>query len=260
LKSNQSKPVRLDNFLNKASALKQVSLQVFRSESPVPFKSRPGETFLCVLSGSLDVQLVSHTFKNIGKRKTPFRGKAEGFFLPAHTSATIHPRGPAEFALCYTSLKPKKQKIEPFVVRQKDVYSRIRGQKGSTRKVMDILRPTHAADYLLIGETLSRPGQWSSYPPHKHDQHIPKKETCLEEIYYYRLQPDDRFGFQGLYTRKPDRTKAYMVHNHDAIAISEGYHPVSSPPDAQMYYLWVLAGKHRMLLMHDDPLFKGGHS
>ena len=66
--------------------------------------------------------------------------------------------------------------------------------------------PAFPADRLLVCEVFTPAGNWSSYPPHKHDVDRPPGEVKLEEIYYYRFARAGRVWFQRLYDDRDDRT------------------------------------------------------
>ena len=100
---------------------------------------------------------------------------------------------------------------------------------------------------------MNRPGQWSSYPPHKHDTEIPGVETRLEEIYFYKVNPKQGFGYQRIYTGDRALDLAVTVENDDLVMIPKGYHPVAAAPGYSVYYLWALAGPERRMTPHDDP-------
>ena len=99
------------------------------------------------------------------------------------------------------------------------------------------------AEYLLVGETLNPPGNWSSSPPHKHEYNNLPEESDHEEIYFFKVDPEQGFGIQRLYTDDRELDEACVVENNDAVIISKGYHPVVAAPGYSLYYLWVLAGK-----------------
>ena len=106
----------------------------------------------------------------------------------------------------------------------------------------------------MLGETINPPGNWSSYPPHKHDRHAPPEEVALEEVYYYRFKPDGGFGVQLIYDDRDER--ALIVRDGDVVAIPSGYHPVVAAPGYTLYYLWVMAGEGRQLA----PFFDARHA
>ena len=114
-----------------------------------------------------------------------------------------------------------------------------------------MLGPDDEAGRLIVGETLSPPGNWSSYPPHKHDRQAAPEEVALEEVYFYRLQPAGGFAVQIVYG--DDRESARIVRDGDVVTIASGYHPVVAAPGYALYYLWVLAGEGRELVPYLDP-------
>jgi 5-deoxy-glucuronate isomerase len=96
-------------------------------------------------------------------------------------------------------------------------------------------------------------GNWSSYPPHKHDKDQPPDEVKLEEIYYYRFEHPDGYGFQRLYDHRSDRT--LTVRHGDVVPIRSGYHPFVTAHGYNAYYLNVIAGCRRSLAASDDPRY-----
>lgn len=104
---------------------------------------------------------------------------------------------------------------------------------------------------LLVGETFNEPGQWSSFPPHKHDGG--DGEPALEEVYYYRFDRPEGFGFQGLYETDGVAEAVFLKHG-SIVGIPRGYHPVCAAPGYRLYYLWALVGEPRQLAMHEDPV------
>ena len=112
-----------------------------------------------------------------------------------------------------------------------------------SRTIRTILGSKQDAGRLVLGETVNPPGNWSSYPPHKHDRQAPPDEVALEEVYYYRFKPRAGFGVQLLYDDSDER--AQIVRDGDVVAIPSGYHPVVAAPGYSLYYLWVLAGAGR---------------
>jgi 5-deoxy-glucuronate isomerase len=102
-----------------------------------------------------------------------------------------------------------------------------------------------------VGETYNPPGLWSSYPPHKHDEHRPPEESKLEEVYHFRVKPSRGFGIQRVYGQGLDET--YAVQDRDTVVITRGFHPVASAPGYSLYYLWVLAGDERLMCPREDP-------
>jgi 5-deoxy-glucuronate isomerase len=119
---------------------------------------------------------------------------------------------------------------------------------------------------LIAVEVLTPGGNWSSYPPHKHDEDLPGQESVLEEIYYFQIRAadggtagsdDPAVGYQRVYGT-PDRPIDVLtpVHTDDVVTMPHGWHgPSMATPGYDMYYLNVMAGPsaERAWLIRDDP-------
>jgi 5-deoxy-glucuronate isomerase len=190
------------------------------------------------------------------KRTSVFEQRASAAYLPPGSSATVDASSDVEAALAATlgyELRPPSGSSTgeaPIVVHPDDVVVHRRGKPGWERDVHDVITDRVSARHLLVGETFNEPGQWSSFPPHKHDG--ADGEPALEEVYYYRFDRPDGFGFQGLYETDGDARAVFLRHG-SVVGIPRGYHPVCAAPGYRLYYLWVLAGEHRRLAMHHDP-------
>src|SRR6185295_14021320 len=100
-----------------------------------------------------------------------------------------------------------------------------RGRPGWRRAVHDVIADQVPARRLLVGETFNAAGEWSSFPPHKHDGG--DGEPALEEVYYYRFDRRDGFGFQGLYEEaNADHAaseRAVFLRHGAVVGIPRGY-------------------------------------
>jgi 5-deoxy-glucuronate isomerase len=135
-------------------------------------------------------------------------------------------------------------------MRPEGVEVNARGKGNYAREVHNVFVTDPHAKRLMVGETINPPGNWSSYPPHKHDGK--DGEPVLEEVYYYRVSPPQGFGQQLMYTNEGECT-THTVRDGDAVLLPYGYHPVSAPPGYKVYYLWAMAGGERKLALHEDP-------
>ena len=147
----------------------------------------------------------------------------------------------------------------PVIVEPADVVVHDRGRPGWQRAVHDVVADRVPAQRLLVGETFNEPGEWSSFPPHKHDGG--DGEPALEEVYYYRFDRPDGFGFQGLYEVDGSERAVFLRHGA-VVGIPRGYHPVCAAPGYRLYYLWALgprAGTARALALHEDPAHQWLH-
>jgi 5-deoxy-glucuronate isomerase len=133
----------------------------------------------------------------------------------------------------------------------------LRGAGAASRQVNDFCGPeSFEADRLIAVEVLTPSGNWSSYPPHKHDEDVPGVETELEEIYYFEVAADG-FGYQRVYTSGPRREidVTAEVRSGDAIVMPFGYRgPSMAAPGYDLYYLNVMAGPgERAWRFTDEP-------
>ena len=96
-------------------------------------------------------------------------------------------------------------------------------------------------------------GNWSSYPPHKHDQDRPPEEVVLEEVYYYRAPAPEAFGVQRLYSPQHGVDETWTVRDGDLVLVPYGYHAFSAAPGYDFYYFNALAGERHSMAASDDP-------
>lgn len=207
------------------------------------------ETLLVILGGRCDVAVVGQTWSGIGSRADVFDGKPTAVYVPPDTECQVTGCGSVEIAVCSAAAEPGP---EPTLIAPEDVGVREVGTGTFHRVIYDIVSAESLpAKRLLVGETYNPPGLWSSYPPHKHDEHRPPEESKLEEVYHFRVKPPQGFGIQRVYGEGFDET--YAVRDRDTVVICRGYHPVAAAPGYQLYYLWMLAGRERVMRPREDP-------
>ena len=137
--------------------------------------------------------------------------------------------------------------------RPEDVEVEVRGAGNATRQITNQIQPGFPAERILVCEVLTPAGNWSSYPPHKHDENRLPGEVVLEEVYYYRAPAPEAFGIQRLYTADGDLDVTEVVRDGDLFLIPRGYHPFVAAHGYDFYYLCVLAGDHHSMAASDDP-------
>jgi len=128
-----------------------------------------------------------------------------------------------------------------------------RGADRTERTIHNILMEDRPAESLLVTEVFTPGGNWSSYPPHKHDTDDPPRETYLEETYYHRLKKPGGFGVQLVYTVDRSLNKSVQVRDGDVVLVPRGYHPVAAAAGYDLYYLNVMAGPVRRWCITTDP-------
>jgi len=242
-----------------------IHFQSRRMDAGGSWSFSPGEyeTALVVLSGTLSATTNRGQWEGIGKRPDVFAGLPEALYLPRNSNLTVSAKTECQFAIAWAAAS---RDHAPRLITQKDITVEIRGGDNVTRQINGIIRPGFDCDRLIVVEVYTPSGNWSSYPPHKHDVHRVDEagnllEADLEEIYYYKIDKPEGYAFQRIYTGDTSPLQqtgnpideVLMPRDHDLVLIPEGYHPVTSAPGYTTYYLNVLAGSAQALTSMDDP-------
>jgi 5-deoxy-glucuronate isomerase len=185
--------------------------------------------------------------RDLGKRKNVFDGLPYTLYLPAHSSVAFSAETTCEIAECRV---PSEAHLEPKLITPNDVMSSLRGGGNVSRQIVDVIPPSFPADKLIAIEVYTPGGNWSSYPPHKHDVHNPPAEVDLDEIYYFRTLHPEAFAFQHLYGGNYSGT--LKPRDGDVVLVHSGYHTVVAGPGYDVYYLNFLAGSSRTMAVTDD--------
>lgn len=151
--------------------------------------SEDTETGLIILSGRCNVELADTVWTDLGEREDVFSGRATAVYIPPKVKYEVRAKENLEVAICDASAGEVRS--EPKLIRPRDVQTRSVGIGNWKREIHDIIVDNVPAQRLLVGETFNPPGSWSSYPPYKHNEDIPGRESKLEEMYFYRTQPED---------------------------------------------------------------------
>jgi 5-deoxy-glucuronate isomerase len=210
-----------------------------------------GEDELVVLplAGSCMVEAGSDGAELRG-RESVFAEVSDFAYVPRDTSLTISSSRGGRFALA----SARARRRLPFRhVAAKEVPVELRGTGSCSRQVNTLGTPDVLdADRLIVCEVLTPAGNWSSYPPHKHDEDRPGEEAPLEEIYYFEVARDG-MAYQRVYG--PGIDVLAEVRSGDVVLIPHGWHgPSMAVPGYDLYYLNVMAGPgSREWLISDDP-------
>jgi 5-deoxy-glucuronate isomerase len=209
------------------------------------------EVCLVVLTGKANVTAGDQRYQAIGERLSVFEGKSPyAVYVPSGTHYRVDAVGRLELAVCSA---PGKGGRPPRLIRPQDISPERRGEGTNSRYVYNILPESAPADSLLVVEVITPGGNWSSYPPHKHDTDRPPDESSLEETYYHRLDPPQGFAFQRVYTDDRRLDETMTVEDGDVVMVPRGYHPVGAPHGYDLYYLNVMAGPVRRWRFRNDP-------
>lgn len=219
------------------------------------------EYLVVPLSGGARVQVGEAEYLLAG-RTDVFSAATDVLYVPRDAEFTLTSTGGGRYALCAATARGK---FPVTHLAAADVPDELRGAGTASRRVRNFGTPgVLEADSIIACEVITPAGNWSSYPPHKHDQERAGVETSLEEIYYFELRPeagspaaDGAFGYQRVYgtAERPIDVLA-EVRSGDVVLVPHGWHgPAMAPPGYDMYYLNVMAGpgETRAWLICDDP-------
>ena len=212
------------------------------------------ERALVPLSGIAGVTAESQSWQ-LGGRQTVFDGLGYCLYLPLDTEATVTAATDLEIAI---AAAPATTRHAPVLVTPDDTELELRGGGNASRQVNSLMLPDFPADRLHVIEVWTPGGNWSSYPPHKHE-HDRDGEAELEETYYYRLRdPQDGWAVQRVYSPERDFDLVQTVRDGDLLLIPWGYHTTVAAHGHDLYYLNVLAGPapKRTLQAFQDPCLK----
>lgn len=209
------------------------------------------ETALVPLGGRARVEADGQTWL-FGGRASVFDGLGSALYLPRDTAVTVLAETDLEIAVARA---PAQTRFAPVLVTPNDVPLESRGAGNASRQIGNLLAPEFPADRLLVIEVWTPGGNWSSFPPHRHEHDV-AGESQLEETYYYRLRnPADGWALQRVYSPERGFELAAPVYDGDLLTIPWGYHTTVAAHGHDLYYLNVLAGPapQRTLAASDDP-------
>jgi 5-deoxy-glucuronate isomerase len=223
----------------------------------VAFDTGPDEMIVLPLSGGCTVSCDGLKLDLTG-RDSVFSRVTDFGYVPRDAHVRIDSAAGGRFAL---PAARAERRLEVRYGAAADVAVELRGAGQASRQVNNFCSPgAFEADRLIAVEVLTPGGNWSSYPPHKHDQ-ATETESALEEIYYFEIDTRDRPGpglaYQRVYGSGPDTgiDVCSEVGSGDVVLIPHGYHgPSMAAPGYDLYYLNVMAGPgQRVWKFCDDP-------
>jgi 5-deoxy-glucuronate isomerase len=207
------------------------------------------EVALVALAGRISVAANGRTW-TFGERADVFEGPPQALYLPPGTEYSVRAETCAEWATCGAASDSAYDARE---IGPSDYKVELRGAGNASRQVVTVIGPDFPADRLLVVEVWTPAGNWSSYPPHKHDVLDMPAENRLEEVYHYRVQTEDGFALQRIYSPERELDTTFPVRDGDTALIPWGYHTTAAAPGHPLYYLNVLAGDERALTAREDP-------
>jgi len=214
----------------------------------------PGRELLAViLGGKATFEINGKRFEKVGGRANVFTGKPHSVYIPAGAKFAIQAEGPVEIAL---PSAPSDLQTEPYLIAPVQVANGSWGAANFKRHFHQILtlasQPDLPARRLIVGETYTPSGNWSTYPPHKHEVDDLPREAYHEEMYYFKVNPGEGFGICRYYNEENEEEN-FTIRDNSVHMMSHGYHTIVSAPGYTTYYLWFLAGNQRVQATVEDP-------
>ena len=224
-----------------------LSFRVVRGSTS--FDTGGDEAVIVPLAGDARVRADGGEWE-VGGRADVFASRPRSLYLPRDTQVEIE--GDAELALCFARAERRR---EPRPIPPEEVEIEVRGSGNATRQISHIVKPDFPAERILVVEVYTPSGNWSSYPPHKHDEERGDAEAVLEETYYFRTrnEPPGAFAVQRLYSPRHGLDVTETVRDGDLLQVPFGYHTTAAAHGYDLYYLNALAGDRRTMQSADDP-------
>jgi 5-deoxy-glucuronate isomerase len=225
-----------------------------RDLAPGARVDRPGdncEVLVLVLEGTAAVAVGGVALGGVGERASVFDEPPAGVVLCApgeDVEVVAQTR-----VLLAVAAAPGGDVRRTAVIAPATIRVETRGAGSNERMIKNLLPPEAEAGRLIAVEAYTPGGNWSSYPPHKHDTDNPPEESQLEELYFYRFARPTGFAFQRVYT--PDRSldETMTAQDLDVILVPRGYHVVGAPAGYDTWYLNIMAGPERVWRFTVDP-------
>ncbi|MHA1158922.1 MAG: 5-deoxy-glucuronate isomerase [Alphaproteobacteria bacterium] len=210
------------------------------------------EVILVLVEGKADISGAGRAFGELGERMNIFeRTPPHCVYIPNDSSWSATATTDCTLAVCAA---PGTGGHQAQIIGPAGIALEARGKGANTRYINNIaMEHRDVADSLLVTEVFTPAGHWSSYPPHRHDEDDFPNMTYLEETYYHRLNPEQGYGHQRVFTEDGELDETMSVANHDVVLVPKGHHPCGTPYGYEMYYLNVMAGPLRKWRFNNHP-------
>ena len=218
----------------------------------VVFETGSDEVLVLPLTGACVVECGAETLELAG-RDSVFSGPTDFVYAPRDSVVSVAGSGGSGCRFAVPAARARSSyPVRHVPARCASVEAR--GAGNCSRLVIGYCMPdTLDADRLMVCEVFTPGGNWSSFPPHKHERENLPVENDLEEVYAYRFEAPEAFGVQRLYSRSGDLDETWTVRDLDVLLVPRGYHPFCAAHGYHGYYLNALAAEQRSMAAEDDP-------
>ena len=197
-------------------------------EAPIEFETGAHETGFIALSGEATIDAGGERYTLV---------QYDALYVPRESAVHIAPGASgcdlAEISAPVTGRYPVQ--FVPFASVRRDPNLHFAAGAASCERDLNIVIGKNVeAGRILAGVTFSKPGNWTSWPPHEH-------AAMLEEAYLYIAMPEPAWGLQLVYTDSAEPELVTVVHEGDVVVMPEGYHPNVAAPGGSINFLWMMA-------------------
>ncbi len=209
-----------------------------------------------ILRGQCHIRTNKGDFSQVGRRENVFGGLPYALYLPPHTEFEIEAiSDDFEFASCWV---PTERDSQPRLIRPGDVETATLGGGNASRQMCRLIGSGFPADRILVYELYTPGGNWSSYPPRKHDRHKTDEkgkvlEAQLNRFSFFKFDRPTGYAYQRVYSADKSSDVLVMARQHDIVTMPSGYYTLVSAPATTTYTLNFLAGSSRSFAATTDP-------
>jgi 5-deoxy-glucuronate isomerase len=196
-------------------------------DSPIAFDNAGHETGLVCLNGSGTVTTGGESFQ---------MNRYDAVYIPRGSKIEVSSDGAFDLAEISSPVENKYplQFVKFDEIRKNDALHFIAGKPPTERDLNILLGKNIEAGRIMAGVTFSSEGNWTSWPPHEH-------ENMLEEAYLYIDMPGPQWGIQLVYTDRNEPELVQVVREGDVVIMPQGYHPNVAAPGGSINFLWMMA-------------------
>lgn len=214
---------------------------------------------IILLGGNYRIKTDHGSWATKNGRKDVFSGIAHTLYLPRNTSFELTAES-QNLDIAYGWCETDQDHPARFKTPEETAIE-IRGGDNATRQINSLIEPGFDCHRLISVEVYTPSGNWSSFPPHKHDTRKVDAqgnviEADLNETYFYKIDKPQGFAIQQVYNDDRSLDEIAVAKNNDVVLVPEGYHPVAAGHGYNVYYLNFLAGSDQSLANTDDPAHK----
>ena len=199
------------------------------------FTTNDDEAALVPLSGAARLEVGGERYEVA--RKDVFSEKPHVLYAPPGNEINVVAQSTFEFAV---GTAPAEGRYPVRLFEPEEMKVEVRGGGPALREVHHVLSHPLPAERLILFEVYVPGGQWSGWPPHRHDEVL--QSPYLEETYHFRFDKPQSFGLHRNYSPETSFNEVFAVHHDDLVLVTQGYHPVAAAPGSTMYFLNYLAG------------------